>query len=323
MSATHDSRFPAALVTGVNGFVGRHLARHLASLHRRVIGLDIQETSDLPSIDYRQADIRDPDTLSRICGETRPEEIFHLAAISHPLQFSRNQFPSFQINLLGAVALLDAVRSKVPSARVLMVGSSKEYRSVEDPAPLSEHTPLDPSTFYGVSKCFAEMIGRRYAESFGLDIRYTRSFNHTGPGQSPEFVCSEWARQIAMIELGKAAPRLCVGNTDELIDFTDVRDIVEAYRLILEKGKKDEAYNVCSGKGVALKYILDYLIAKNPSAVPVIENRQGAEAHADRRELIGDNRKILKDTGWFPRIPFEKTLDDLYAWWIHELRKSS
>jgi GDP-4-dehydro-6-deoxy-D-mannose reductase len=167
------------------------------------------------------------------------------------------------------------------------------------------------------------MIGRRYAESFGLDIRYTRSFNHTGPGQSPEFVCSEWARQIAMIELGKAAPRLCVGNTDELIDFTDVRDIVEAYRLILEKGKKDEAYNVCSGKGVALKYILDYLIAKNPSAVPVIENRQGAEAHADRRELIGDNRKILKDTGWFPRIPFEKTLDDLYAWWIHELRKSS
>jgi GDP-4-dehydro-6-deoxy-D-mannose reductase len=322
MLTTRDSRLTTSLITGVNGFVGNYLASHLESHHRRIIGIDLQKESSLSSISYFQVDICDPDALRKVFEETQPDEIFHLAAISHPLQFTNDQFPSFQINMLGAVCLLDAMRNKCPRAKVLMVGSSKQYEIRNESIPITEQALCNPASFYGISKYFAEMIGRRYALNYNLDIRYTRSFNHTGPGQSPRFVCSDWARQIALIDSNGSLPQIFVGNINEVIDFSDVRDVVEAYRLIVEKGGKGEAYNVCSGRGVKLKYILDYLTSKNSTPVSVVVQKAKAEVHFNNKELIGDNRKVQEDTGWSPKITIEKTLDDLYEWWLAEIKDS-
>jgi GDP-4-dehydro-6-deoxy-D-mannose reductase len=322
MSPTHNSQLTTSLITGINGFVGKYLTTDLLSRRRRVVGIDLQKNSPLSDIDYFSADIRDADLLSQIIKKTQPSEIYHLAGISYPPQFNTDQYPCFQINILGSVALLDAIKNNCPRSVVLMIGSSKEYRRRNDRALISEQIPLDPSSFYGISKYFSEIIGRRYALTYGLDIRFTRSFNHSGPGQSPQFVCSDWARQIALITSNKAQPQLSIGNINEVIDFTDVRDIVEAYRLILEKGNKGEAYNVCSGKGISLKYILDYLIAKSTSIISVVEQKEKIEVHGNSEEFIGDNRKIIGDTGWSPKIPIEKTLDDLYNWWLTEIKKT-
>jgi GDP-4-dehydro-6-deoxy-D-mannose reductase len=320
---THNTHPTTSLITGVNGFVGKHMASHLALHQRKVIGIDIQATSGLSAKDYSQVDIRDPDALSSICEVTRPDEIIHLAAISHPVQFSNDQYPSFQINVLGTVALLDAIRSKCPRAKVLMVGTSKQYKNRNDGTSISEQTRLDPNDFYGISKYFSEMIGSRYVLTYDIDIRFTRSFNHTGPWQSPQFVCSDWARQLALIETGNAPPQILVGNIDEVIDFSDVRDVVDAYRLILEKGKKGEAYNVCSGKGISLKYILDYLLAKSSLPVSIVAKQNNVGTQTQNKGTVGNNRKIMEATGWMPRTPIEKTLDDLFLWWLAEIKQKS
>jgi GDP-4-dehydro-6-deoxy-D-mannose reductase len=322
LTISQNSPPKTSLITGINGFVGKYLADELVSKGRKVFGIDIQENSSLPGIDYFNADIRDVPSLSRILKETRPLEIYHLAGKSYPPQFNSDQYTCFHINLLGAVALLDAIKSNCPQAKVLMVGSSKQYENKINQTLISEQTPLNPNSFYGISKYFSEMIGRRYAQTYHLDIRYARSFNHTGPGQSPQFVCSDWAHQLALINSQKAPPELSVGTINEVIDFSDVRDIVEAYRLILEKGKRGEAYNVCSGKGTSLKYILDYLTSKGSLAVSVVTRQDKIEANAIYKEFIGDNRKIFKDTGWLPKIPIEKTLDDLYSWWLDIINDS-
>jgi GDP-4-dehydro-6-deoxy-D-mannose reductase len=322
LTTTQNLHLITSLITGINGFVGKYLAHDLVSRGRRVFGIDIQNDCSLSNIGYFNTDICDVGSLSRILKETQPLEIYHLAGISYPPQFNSDQFTCFHINLLGAVALLDAIKSNCPQAKVLMVGSSKQYENQTNCTPISEQTPLAPNTFYGISKYFSEMIGRRYAQTYHLDIRYTRSFNHTGPGQSSQFVCSDWAHQLALINSQKASPELSVGNINEIIDFSDVRDIVEAYRLILEKGKNSEAYNVCSGKGISLKYIIEYLTTKSSLAVSVLQRQNKIEDHVTRREIIGDNRKIFKDTGWSPKISIEKTLDDLYSWWLDEIKNS-
>jgi GDP-4-dehydro-6-deoxy-D-mannose reductase len=317
LSETRNAQ-PTSFITGINGFVGKHLADLLLSHGRRVVGIDVQKTSPLSNIDYFNTDIRDVDSLTRIFKETGPSEIYHLAAISYPPQFNSDQYRCFEINLLGAVALLDAIKKACPHATVLLIGSSKQYEKGV-PSPVSEETPLVPDGFYGISKYFTEIIGRRYTSTYDIDIRYTRSFNHTGPGQSSQFVCSDWARQVALIASNKAKPQISVGNVNEIIDFSDVRDVVEAYRRIVEKGKKGEAYNVCSGKGTLLKYILEYVISKSQIPISVRIDEEKLRTHGADTNPIGDNNKIHASLGWSPQIPLEKTLDDICNWWMEKI----
>ena len=153
-----------------------------------------------------------------------------------------------------------------------------------------------------------------------MDIRFTRSFNHTGPGQAPKFVCSDWARQVAHIEVNGSLPQIHVGNINVAIDFSDVRDVVEAYVLIMEKGKRGEVYNVCSRNKVNLSFILEYLIKKSSANITVSKDKNKIAAPNSTAEIIGANNKLCEQIGWSPKIPFEKTLDDLYDWWVKELK---
>ena len=154
-------------------------------------------------------------------------------------------------------------------------------------------------------------------------MRCTRSFNHTGPGQSPRFVCSDWARQVAAISRGIADPVITVGDLSATIDFSDVRDVVDAYRLILERGKPGEVYNVCSGNGVDLSWILGYLCDKAPVPVVVKHADGKLRAHKSSVKMIGSHEKLTGHTGWRPAIPLQRTLDELFAWWVEELGRES
>lgn len=309
-----------SLITGVNGFVGKYLAKLLVEKGRGVVGLDIQENAYLPDITYYSADICDNDAIADVLREVRPCEIFHLAGVASPSDFHSTPFSSFKINILGTISLFDAMRAVRSEAKLLCVGSSTEYKTIDLHNSLSETSPLEPTSFYGVSKYAAEIIGQYYVRHHNLDIRFTRSFNHTGPGQAPKFVCSDWARQIANIEVNGAVPQIRVGNINAAIDFSDVRDVVEAYVLIMEKGKKGEVYNVCSRNKINLSYILEYLIKKSTANITVSTERNKVAAPNSTAEIIGSNSKLCEQTGWSPKIPFEKTLDDLYDWWVKEIK---
>jgi GDP-4-dehydro-6-deoxy-D-mannose reductase len=167
------------------------------------------------------------------------------------------------------------------------------------------------------------MLGLQYWRQFGMDVRVSRSFNHTGPGQSHKFVCPDWARQVAEIALGRKEPVVHVGDLDAEIDFTDVRDVVRAYRAILEKGNPGEVYNVCSGRAVSLRFILDHLTSKIGCPVKIARAEQKLRAHRTSPRLVGSNAKLTAVTQWRPEIPIEKTLDDIYDYWLRELTTKS
>jgi GDP-4-dehydro-6-deoxy-D-mannose reductase len=312
---------PHTIITGINGFAGKHLAKLLLKHGWNVYGIDMQEKCMAPGATYFQVDICDHESVRRICDQVKPDGIYHLAGVASPAGFHLTPYNSFQINIMGTISVLDAMRTVSRSAVLLLVGSSTEYQTNDLHNSLSEKSPLDPTSFYGVSKYVAEVIGHYYVRHHDLDVRFTRSFNHTGPGQAPNFVCSDWARQIANIEVNGALPQIHVGNIQVAIDFSDVRDIVEAYRLIMEKGKKGEIYNVCGKNKINLSYILEYLIKKSSANITVSMDHNKVAAPNSTAEIIGANTKLCEQTGWSPKIPFEKTLDDLYEWWVDEIKK--
>jgi len=312
-----------ALITGVNGFVGKFLAKLLIQEKRKVFAIDQALECTVKNVEYRQANIIDNYGLLKVMEWAQPDEIYHLAAISYlPDADASPQF-SLRINILGSVAVLDAVMKAQPKATVLLIGSSTEYGSERSNENITEKTHPEPTNFYAISKYSAEMVGREYVRQFGLDIRFTRSFNHTGPGQAPKFVCSDWARQVAEIDLGLKQPHMHVGDLNPAIDFADVRDVVDAYYHIVTKGQKGEIYNVCNGRAIQLKYILDYLTAKSKHEITINTSQDKLRLHKTNKYLVGSKDKIVSHTGWKPRFDFDQTLDDLYRYWIEELEKNS
>jgi GDP-4-dehydro-6-deoxy-D-mannose reductase len=304
------------LITGINGFVGQHLAKNLLEKGHEVYGVDIQERCFVFGCTYFQANICNNELIAEIVHKVNPSAIFHLAAVASPSGFHSTPFSSFQINIMGTISIFDAMRTQCSTATLLSIGSSTEYKTSDLHNSLPETGLLEPTSFYGVSKYTTEIIGQYYVRHHNLDIRFTRSFNHTGPGQGSDFVCSDWAKQVAAIEIKGATPEITVGNIDAAIDFSDVRDVVEAYAVIVEKGQKGEVYNVCSRNKINLNYILEYLIKKSKADITVSLKSNKVAAPNSTAEIIGDNSKICKQLGWSPKIPFEKTLDDLYDWWV-------
>jgi len=313
------SRHPQKVfITGASGFVGRHLIDALLLLGCEISGTSYPEKPENCGFKAEVAknivhlDIRSEKGVHTAIKNARPDWIFHLAAISNVRVSWEKRKETLQTNLMGTFNLLEAVRKNTPDARVLFVSSSDLYGILTPiERALKEEDSLCALSPYAFTKASGEMLCRFYAQVEGLDIVIARSFPHTGPGQTPDFVCADWASQIALIEKGLSPPVVKVGNTAVRRDFSDVRDVVQAYIRLLEKGRKGEVYNVCSGRAQSLQEILDKLVSFSSKKITVEVDKRKLRK-ADIPLLLGDNRKIREETGWMPKIPLEKTLRDLF-----------
>lgn len=337
-----------ALVTGACGFVGRFLLNELAGAGYEVFASDICTSLPcdmlegsgpaevFPALEfpknavYRACDLRDAHAVKDLVCEIQPQAIFHLAAQSSAAESFKDPIATLEVNIFGTLHLLEAVRmcSRAQSAggaptRVLSVGSSDEYgqRRPED-MPLGEDTRVDPVSPYAVSKTAQTLLSLQYCKAYDLDVVVTRSFSHTGPGQTVRFVLPSFAKQCAQIKAGTKEPVMRVGNTDVVRDYLDVRDVVRAYRLLIERGTKGRVYNVCSGTGLKISTALDTLIEKVAEAIAV-ETDPELLRPVDVPVLIGKNERLRYDTGWEAAISTQQMLGDLALYWERRLEAST
>ncbi|MDD2241238.1 MAG: GDP-mannose 4,6-dehydratase [Kiritimatiellae bacterium] len=297
------------LLTGCNGFVGRHAVDALLRSGHEVIGSDIVCHAATP-IPCHPLDVRDLDAIIATLDLIRPDAILHLGGLAFvPLGWSQPQ-EVFAVNTIGTLNLLDAVRQQQPTARVLVVTSAEVYGSHPTPAPLTEDAPYRPDNIYGVAKAAADQSALLYAAHHCLDVMVARPSNHIGPGQSRQFVSSAFATQLAAIAQG-ADPVMRVGNLDQRRDFTDVRDVAQAYALLLEKGQGGCAYNIASGVQIPIRDLLDTLctIAR---VQPQIDIDPALFRPTDQRPTY-DTTRLRHATDWQPAIPLQRSLEDVYA----------
>jgi GDP-4-dehydro-6-deoxy-D-mannose reductase len=306
-------------LTGASGFVGRHLVEFLSGDEFELFGTCFPEKPDAflgkKPVSWFHVDIKDEKKIANILKDVRPDWIFHLAAVSNVGYSWKNRRETLETNVLGTFAVFDAARNFSPGARILFVSSCDVYgilTPIESALTEEDKTPVVSP--YAYTKISGEMLARFYSQIEGLDIIISRSFPHTGPGQTASFVFSDWACQIARIEKGEADPVLRVGNLDVRRDYSDVRDVVRAYRLLLEKGERGETYNVCSGEAISLKEALDRLVAYSEKEI-CVEVDPSKLRKADIPLLLGDNSKIRGEIGWAPEIPMDRTLKDLLDFW--------
>jgi len=301
-----------ALITGVSGFVGPYLADHLLEENHHVSGFDKYE-NELNGVRVYKADILDKKKVFSIVAETKPDCIFHLAAQSSVEKSFEMPDLTMRVNVEGTKNLLDAVAESKISPSILIVSSAQVY-GIPKKIPIKENHPLQPNSPYAESRVRQEELAWEYQKKYDMNIVISRSFNHTGPRQQPSFVCSDFAKQIAEIEKNLKKPSINVGNTDVRRDFTDVRDVVRAYLLAVEKCKPGEAYNICSGGDVSVKKILDILLSMSDTEIKVVHDEKKKRT-SDIPVLVGDNSKFRKQTNWSLKIPMEKTLEDLLSYW--------
>jgi GDP-4-dehydro-6-deoxy-D-mannose reductase len=313
-----------AFITGIGGFVGRHLLQHLETHGDEVCGLGrAADCQDMPaSVRVFLTDLSDRPAVERVVREAQPEAIYHLAAQSSPAESLADPWATIGNNLLGQINLFEALLSSGIHPRVLVVGSSDEYGRVRpDEVPTDENVPLRPTTPYAVSKVGQDVMGFQYFAQHALPVVRVRPFNHTGPGQDARFVIPSFAQQLAQIEAGEREPLLRVGNLDVARDFTDVRDMVCAYRLALVAGVPGDVYNLGGGRSVRLAEMVDELITL--CRVPVqtrVDQKLVRPSDVPRQEA--DTRKFSTLTGWQPRIAWHTTLRDTLEYWREKVEES-
>jgi GDP-4-dehydro-6-deoxy-D-mannose reductase len=315
-----------ALVTGAEGFAGSHLAEYLLGQGQEVIALVLDRAQIgnlsrvLPQLRVEQADVADYERVVKVLQDTGPRRIYHLAAQSSPRHSFRDPKLTYSVNFLGTLNILCAWRQLELECRLLYVSSADVYGIVrETELPLREDAPFRPVSPYAGSKAAAELAAFQFFKAYGLPIVRVRPFNHTGPRQSPAFVCSSLARQIAEIELGHRRPTLTVGNLQVRRDFSDVRDIVRGYHLLLEKGEAGEVYQLCSGHAVSIERVVQILEDFASQRIHVDMDRTRAR-EKEPLALWGDPSKARKAVGWEPRYKLETTLHDLKLYWEETLR---
>jgi GDP-4-dehydro-6-deoxy-D-mannose reductase len=310
------------LITGVCGFAGAHLAENLVRRGGAEITGTVRDSSRIDGlgswrgrIRLRPCDLRDAEALRAVVEEARPDRVFHLAGQTFVPASWKDPLATFDANVLGELNLLEAVRRVGLAPLIHIACSSDEYGAVlPGELPIDEKTLLRPMSPYAVSKAAQDLLAFGYHHSFGLKIVRTRAFSHTGPGQREEFALSGFARQIALVEAGRQRPEIRVGNLAAVRDFSDVRDIAEAYRLALEKGRPGEVYNICSGTGRRIGDALGILLSASRAKIKIKKDSARMRS-ADVPRLVGNASKFRKQTGWRPRIAFEETLKDLLNDW--------
>lgn len=297
------------LITGVMGFVGRYFVEYLnqnepdAQIH----GVDIAPLCDM-DIEYTALNLMDAESVDKLIRKSRPDYIVHLAAMSSVAQSWNEPANCFVNNMSAFLNLADAVRNNDINARILSVGSSEEYGIYD--IPMQESFTLHPKSPYSVARLSQEYMSKLYVDRFGLDIVMTRSFNHIGPRQSTRFVIPSFVEQLVNIASGKSENKMMVGNIDVVRDFTDVRDVVDAYWRIIKKAENRSVYNVCSGQGVKLRDIID-MTANHLNIKPKIVIDAERVRTNDIASVVGDNTKLKRELGWSPRYNLNKTLLDM------------
>jgi len=302
------------LVTGASGFVGRHFVEFLRSAqpHVEVFGL---ARHPVPGVTFIEADLEHAASVDAVFKTLQPDRIVHLAAQSSPQHSWTDPERTFSTNVLGLLNLLESVRRRSLDPLVLVVGSGEEYGLVAGhELPLREEAPLRPLSPYAVSKVAQSFLALQYTLSRRVRTIRTRTFNHTGPGRGAAFAESSFARQICEIEAGRQAPVIEVGNLEAVRDFCDVRDVVVAYWLLLERAQPGEVYNVCSGRGVRLREVLERLIALSGLRVELRVDPQRLRP-SDIPALVGDPARIETATGWQRAQALDATLRDLLEYW--------
>ena len=293
-----------ALITGSRGFVGGYLRQELENHGYDVVGLDLN--ADKQTI---KANLLNAEETSTAVKAIMPEAVFHLAGQADVGKSWSIPQKTFEINVIGAVNLMEAVRTTCPTARVLLVGSSDQYGNLGDQGvSVSETLEMKPQTPYAVSKKAQEEIAGVYVRTYGMNICMTRSFNHGGAGQQTGFLIPDIASGIVKVERG-LAEKLLIGNLSAHRDFTHVRDVVRAYRLITERGLPGEVYNVGSGITHSVKDILDKLLAMSTCPIPV-EQDPTKMRPSDTPIICCDNHKLCAHTGWVQEQIFESILED-------------
>ncbi|MEI6437331.1 MAG: GDP-mannose 4,6-dehydratase [Candidatus Omnitrophota bacterium] len=301
------------LITGISGFVGAHLVEALLAQGHSIVGIDAIAPANLSGVRFYQASLMDSVALKAVINDVAPERIIHLASASSVGTSWEKPVDCFVNNTNIFLNLVEAVRSSKVSCRILSVGSSEEYGPVtQKDLPLSEDRALYPMNPYAVARVAQEHLSRVYSQGYGLDIVCTRSFNHLGPGQSDRFVVSSFVRQAVEVSKGKRSAVTC-GSLDIVRDFVDVRDVVSAYQLILDKGVSGGIYNVCSGRGVLLKDILATICNKVGVPASFLRSDQLIRP-IDNPVIVGCNAK-LKQLGFSPVYSLDRSLDDLIGWW--------
>ena len=318
-----------ALITGMTGFAGSHLAEYLLAEHPdvEVYGTHrwrsrMENVEHLRSkVKLLEADLRDYTSMHAALERSRPDVIFHLAAQSFVPSSWTAPNDTLTTNVSGQTNLFEAVRALRLDPVIQIACSSEQYGLVlPGETPIKETNPLRPLSPYAVSKVAQDYLGYQYFQSYGLKVVRTRGFNHTGPRRGHPFVTSNFCSQVAAIEMGLQEPVIRVGNIDAIRDFTDVSDMVRAYWLAVTKAKPGEVYNIATGNGIVIREMLERLIALANVEVK-IETDPERLRPSDVEVLIGDASKFKADTGWEPRIPFDQTLRDLLDYWRNTLRR--
>lgn len=308
------------LITGANGFCGRHLATLLEKSNvGTVYGLSRKIPQELEvghsKVIYKSCDLMDYDSVLEVIKDVKPDYIFHLAADSSVASSWKNPTKMITNNIVSQINLFEAVHELGLSSKIVIACSSEEYGLVrESDLPVNENCNFNPLSAYAVSKVAQDMMGFQYYKSYNMNIVRIRAFNMTGPGRPPNYALSSFAKQIADIEKGIVENVIHVGNLNAMRDFIDIRDGVRAYLLVALKASPGSVYNLCSGKAYKLMDLLNYLVSLTKEEVKVeIDNSRFRPA--DIPVMVGDNTKIKKEINWAPEIDIHETLKDLLNYW--------
>lgn len=305
------------LLTGANGFVGQHLINSLKDTYQ-IIGIIHQSNiQNSENITYQSGNILDRGFLEDVIKKYQPDSIIHLAAIAPT--WTQDPENIFKINLLGTLNLYLAIETQKKEngidPKIIYISSAEVYGKTINPEKITEENPFFPANYYGSSKVAADRLSYQMSQSGKLRINIIRPFNHTGPGQLKGFFVPDVASQIVEIENDESRNELMVGNLESIRDISDVRDIVEGYKLILEADTNPgEAFNLCSGKGIKMQEILDKLLSHSKKQIKIVEDPAKMRA-SEVPITVGDNSKFKSLTGWEPKIPIDQTLADTLEYW--------
>ena len=303
-----------ALITGIDGFVGNHLSNYLLKEGYEVYGTSVIDGFKKENINIYHMNVLDKEEIKNVINEIKPDQIYHLAGQSAVGLSWKNPVLTVDINISGTLNLLDIIRELKLNVSILIIGSSDQYGIIKpEECPVNEEHTQKPQSPYGISKKTQEELALLYSKAYDMNIIAVRPFNHIGTGQNLNFVVPDFASRIADIENG-AEPILKVGNLETYRDFTDVKDIVRGYAMLLNKGRKGEVYNIGSGKEVKVYDILRKLIDISGVSIK-IEIDPDKFRPIDVPLIVSDNSKIFNDTGWKPEIILDDTLNEILQYW--------